>query len=190
MNEETHVGERKLRRVSPAMMAAIAAGIVSACALAVSIYEAYLMREQQQAAVMPILEAWSFYAPDVGFGLNVANKGIGPALLKSVDVSLDGEPKSSWRQIYDEVLGGDAPSYSQSMITGNVLAPGERVTPFQFSPESEPAILWRGSERVSLRICFCSVFDQCWEHRLDNLRSGVPRTEEIEECRVDRESHF
>lgn len=172
------------------LLAAFAAGFVGVCALGVSVYEAYLMRQQQQAAVMPILEAWSSYGSESGFSINVANKGLGPAFLRSVSVTLDGQPKHDWIGVYQEVLGERPPGFSMSAVSGNVAAPGERVSMIAFSAGPEAGDIWRGSDRVGLTLCYCSVFDQCWEHRLEDVRSGVPRTEEVQGCRVDLDSNF
>ncbi len=191
MTKEQGTDERRPQgRMTASMLAAMAAGVVSISALGVSIYEAYLMREQQQAAVMPILEAWSYISESDGFGVNVANKGIGPARVMSVTVRLDGEPVRSWRVLYGELLGRDVPSFAMSMITGNVMAPGEIVTALSFEASADAVELWRGSDRVSLAICYCSVFEQCWLYLLEDLQAGVPETEEVRGCEAVEETHF
>jgi hypothetical protein len=176
--------------IETSLIAAIAAGVVGLSALGVSVYEAYLMREQQRASVWPIVEAWSFHMSESGFGVSVANKGIGPALLRSVDVSVDGVRKHSWQQLYGELLGTDSLRYNMSAISGNVLAAGEMLTIFSVSPDDGSKAFHEVSENVSFEICYCSVFEQCWVYQLDNLKMAVPRTEEIDACTVDLESGF
>lgn len=178
------------RRLDTSLLTALAAGVVGFSALGVSVYEAYLMREQQRASVWPIVEAWSFHMSEEGFGVNVANKGIGPALLRSVELSVEGRPKHSWTQLFGDLLGTESLSYSMAAISGNVLAAGEALTIFQVTPEYNSKAYHDASERVSLRICYCSVFDECWVLRLDNLKAGVPRTEKADECAIDPDSAF
>ncbi len=51
----TEESSRK-KAIQPEMMVAVSAVLVGICALAVSLYEAQLMREEQRSAVLPILE--------------------------------------------------------------------------------------------------------------------------------------
>jgi hypothetical protein len=110
------------------------------------------MRMESRAAVLPILESWSFRGGE-GFGINVANKGIGPALIRSVEAARDGTPAESWPDLYGGVLEVDVPGFSTAMITGNVMMPGEAVTVLQVEPGEPAMVLWRSSDRVSMRIC-------------------------------------
>lgn len=172
-----------VRLPSASMVTAIAAGVISLSALGVSLYEAYLMRVDSRAAVMPILETWSFHGGE-GFGIKVANKGIGPALIRSVESSRDGTAATSWPDLYVGVLDGEEPDFSMAMITGNVLLPGEVVTVIQVEPGESARLLWRSGDRVLIRICYCSVYEDCWAQTLDNVRAGVPRTERVDNCEV------
>ncbi|UCC73159.1 MAG: hypothetical protein JSV86_00920 [Gemmatimonadota bacterium] len=182
--------ERLERRFPNAsMITAIAAGIISISALGVSLYEAYLMRLESRAAVLPILESWSSYGSE-GFGINVANKGIGPALIRSVQLFRDGTAAGSWADVYGDMLEGGMPRFSMAMITGNVMMPGEIVAAIQVEPGEAATHLWRNSERVSMKICYCSVYEDCWTQSLDNVRAGIPRTEEAAQCEVVEQGRF
>src|SRR6266478_9506739 len=69
---------------------AVIATFVGLCALCVSGYTAYIQRQQVRAAVWPILQFGSSNAPDIHFTL--ANKGVGPAIIRNVIVKVDGQP--------------------------------------------------------------------------------------------------
>lgn len=174
---------------SASMVTAIAAGIISLSALGVSLYEAHLMRMESRAAVLPILETWSFHGGE-GFGINVANKGIGPALIRSVEPSRDGTAAQSWADLYAGVLEGEEPGFSMAMITGNILMPGEVVTVIRVEPGDGSRLLWRSGDQVSMRICYCSVYEDCWTQTLDNVRAGIPRIEKVARCEAALESRF
>src|SRR5438046_1878347 len=68
---------------------ALIATFVGLCALCVSGYTAYVQRQQVRAAVWPILEFDSGNGP-IRFIL--ANKGVGPAIIKHVIVRVDDHP--------------------------------------------------------------------------------------------------
>lgn len=174
---------------SASMATAIAAGIVSLSALGVSVYEARLMRMDSRNAVLPILESWSSHGGE-GFGIHVANKGIGPALIRSAGFSRDGAAAGSWAELYAGVLEGAQPEFSMAMITGNVLLPGEVVSVLEVEPGESARLLWRSGDRISMKICYCSVYEDCWTQTLDNLRAGIPRTESVARCEVAAEPRF
>src|SRR5512133_1214051 len=81
---------------------AVIATLVGLCALCVSAYTAYMQRQQVRAAVWPILEFDSANGP-IHFIL--ANKGVGPAIIKNVIVKVDGEPVRNWRKALEKILG-------------------------------------------------------------------------------------
>src|SRR6476659_9362378 len=93
--------KRSTRRVS--RYETIIATFVGFLALCVSGYTAYMQRQQVRAAVWPILEFDSSNAPDIHFTL--ANKGVGPAIIRHVIVRVDGQPVRNWREAMEKLLG-------------------------------------------------------------------------------------
>src|SRR5205823_4859141 len=116
---------REMRRAS--RYDAVIATLVGVCALCVSAYTAYVQRQQVRAAVWPILEFDSSNAPDIHFTL--ANKGVGPAIIRQIIVKVDGQPVRNWMEVVDKILG---PGYlaSESDMNGYVFAAGESRTGF------------------------------------------------------------
>src|SRR5947207_14949626 len=83
--------EKETRRAS--RYDAVIATFVGFLALCVSAYTAYVQRQQVRAAVWPILEFDSSNAPDIHFTL--ANKGVGPAIIRHVVMEVDGRDRKS-----------------------------------------------------------------------------------------------
>src|SRR5436305_13070758 len=96
------------------------ATLVGLCALCVSAYTAYVQRQQVRAAVWPILEFDSSNAPDIHFTL--ANKGVGPAIIRNVIVRVDGQPVRNWKEALERTLGPGEHLGSESDMRGHVLA--------------------------------------------------------------------
>src|SRR4051812_36288385 len=103
----------------------IVATLVGVSALFVSGYTAYVQRQQVRAAVWPILEFSTSNDPTIRLTLD--NKGIGPAIVRHVRVTVDGEPVRNWYEALQKMLGPGKHSYSQSTISGHVLAAGESM---------------------------------------------------------------
>jgi hypothetical protein len=141
-------------------MTAIASGFVALIALAVSTYNVVLQRQQLRAQTWPHLE-WS-YSDGEGdkFTFSLANTGTGPAQIKSVLVTFDGKPVSTWREVVTQV----APSlkHGYSSVGGRVLGAGVEISPLTLTPhpskDEEAALL----KRFDVQLCYCSVLGDCW----------------------------
>src|SRR6267378_1643728 len=81
---------------------AVIATLIGLLAVCVAAYTAYMQRQQVRAAVWPILEFDSSNAPDIHFTL--ANKGVGPALIRHVIVKVDGQPVKNWDEAMKKLL--------------------------------------------------------------------------------------
>ena len=149
----------------------IIATFVGVCALCVSAYTAHVQRQQVRAAVWPILEFDTSNAPDIHFTL--ANKGVGPAIIRHVIVKVDGQPVRNWKEALGRILGPGEHLLSESDMRGHVLAAGESMT--VFTPrdaennllnfdKSNP--LWvkmnKDRGRVAVEICYSSTLGECW----------------------------
>ena len=153
---------------------AVIATFVGVCALCVSAYTAHVQRQQVRAAVWPILEFDSSNAPDIHFTL--ANKGVGPAIIRHVIVRVDGQQVRNWKEALGRILGPGEHLFSESDMSGHVFAAGESMTPLTpRDPENNPLNfdksnpLWvkmnKDRLRVSVEICYCSTLGECWTLR-------------------------
>jgi len=150
---------------------AIIATFVGVCALCVSAYTAHVQRQQVRAAVWPILEFDTSNAPDIHFTL--ANKGVGPAIIRHVIVKVDGQPVRNWKEALERILGPGEHLLSESDMRGHVLAAGESMTVFTPRDAENNLLnfdksnrLWvkmnKDRGRVAVEICYSSTLGECW----------------------------
>ena len=176
---------------------AVIATLVGLCALCVSAYTAYVQRQQVRAAVWPILEFDSSNAPDIHFTL--ANKGVGPAIIRHVIVKVDGQPVRNWKEALGRILGPGEHLFSESDMSGHVFAAGESMTPLTpRDPENNPLNfdksnpLWvkmnKDRLRVSVEICYCSTLEECWTLRASGLTPST--TTETRRCPTPSATSF
>jgi hypothetical protein len=168
---------------------AIIATLIGLLAVSVSAYTAYMQRQQVRAAVWPILEFDSSNAPNIHFIL--ANKGVGPALIRQVIVKVDDHPVKNWREAMEKLLGPGEHLFSESDMSFHVLAAGESRTVLTFhDPENNPLNYDRSNPlwvkinkerlRVSVEICYCSTLGECWTLRASGLAPST--TTESRRC--------
>lgn len=136
---------------------------VSVATLVVYLYQARMMREQQHAAIWPYLE--SYYSNLGDYHLAVKNKGVGPALVQKVEMSLDGKPLADNRALAEAVMGpGSEVDYQSSALDRRVLAPGEEVVYFRI-PDPAAAKAFQAREKghdFKIKITYCSVYGDRW----------------------------
>jgi hypothetical protein len=112
-------------RASASRYEAIIATLVGVSALCVSAYTAHVQREQVRAAVWPILEYSTSNGPMIRFTLD--NKGVGPAIIRHVMITVDGTAVPNWTEVLQKLLGPSPHHFSQSNLNGHVLSAGESM---------------------------------------------------------------
>jgi hypothetical protein len=174
------VPEEKQRRTA-SLYETLIATFIALLAVCVAGYTAYMQRQQVRAAVWPILEFDTSNGPDIHF--TVANKGVGPAIIRHVIVRVDDQPVKNWKELLDKLLGPGEHHFSESDINGHVFAPNESMDVFTprdldmntLTDRSNP--LWiqlnKDRGRVSVEICYSSTLGECWTLRANGLKPGT-----------------
>lgn len=172
------------------------ATFIALVAVCVAGYTAYMQRQQVRAAVWPILEFDSSNGPDIHFTLS--NKGVGPAIIRHVIVKVDGQPAKNWNAVLDKLIGPGKHRFSESDMSGHVLAPNESMTVFTpLDVEGNPLTdrsnpLWaemnKDRGRVSVEICYSSTLGECWTLHASGLAAGT--TTECRHCPTSSDISF
>lgn len=159
------------KRIKTEAFAAVTAIIVSACALGVSFYEVRIMRAQQKTSVWPHVEIGQQYDGE-GFALEANNKGVGPALVKSLKVSVDGKRVNSLSQLLDTILGeGHGIGWSNSTVhnvNGKVLEAGYNMPMVRFKWNKKARELSDNLERIKIEMIYASIYEDCWKLTFDS----------------------
>lgn len=179
------------RRVQWDALAAIIASFIGFLALLVAGYTAYIQRytaniqaEQVRAQVWPNLIAGN---DDNDLSLIVYSKGVGPAIVRSAQIWVDGKPQTDWRHALD-ALGMKHPiTFSQSTINPAVVSPGENVRIIKFD-DKDVYRQFRAaavSKHMAIAICYCSTLGECWQYRdahLVGFKQGPLQVTPIKQC--------
>jgi hypothetical protein len=174
------VPEEKERR-GASRYDAIIATFVGFLALCVSGYTAYMQRQQVRAAVWPILEFDSSNGP---IRFTLANKGVGPAIIKHVILKVDDQPVKNWTEALEKILGPGYHPGEESDMSGRVFAAGESTNVFTPHDEAQNPIpfdksnpLWAkldtGRGQITVEICYCSTLGECWTLRAGGMSPGT-----------------
>ncbi|HEX6559516.1 MAG TPA: hypothetical protein VF021_08635 [Longimicrobiales bacterium] len=165
-------------------LSAIIASLIGLLALCVSGYTAYIQREQVRAQVWPNLIAGN---DDNDLSLIVYSKGVGPAIVRSAQIWVDGKAQSDWHHVLD-ALGMKRPvTFSESTINPDVVSPGENVRIIKFEDKD----LYRQfraaavAKHMAIAICYCSTLGECWNYRdahLVGFKQGPLEVKPVDQC--------
>jgi hypothetical protein len=159
----------------------IIATFIALLAVGVAGYTAYMQRQQVRAAVWPILEFDSSNGP---IRFTLANKGVGPAIIKHVILKVDNRPVKNWAEVLEKILGPGYHPGEESDMSGRVFAAGESIAVFTPHDEAQNPIpfdksnpLWAKLDtdrsRVTVEICYWSTLGECWTLRGGGLTAGT-----------------
>ena len=107
--------------------------------------------------------------------LKAANEGVGPAKIMTAEVLVDGRPVQSLDALLDACCGpGDHADLYSSSLEGRMVRPGDSVAfvDYRETPGNRSRLLAldvaRLADRVETRLCYCSVFNDCWLAQSDD----------------------
>lgn len=156
-------------------IAAIIAALIGLLAIFISGYTAWNVRQQTRAQVWPYLELGesdSLPTDKLGGeshgGLLVAiNKGVGPAIVRSVVVRVDGKPQPDWPHVFAALGFHSRLPHSMSSFNRSVLSPGEQLDFMTIVGQKD----WlrfksRLGSDIVIRVCYCSTLGECWTSAL------------------------
>jgi hypothetical protein len=175
----SHTGHRRLD-----IVLGLSAMFVSLISLVVAVEHGRTMERMADAnARMVDATSWPFIefgdhnADEQGnsaFRLELTNDGIGPARIETFELWWDGKP-ISWGGALVQACCTTTPTETDevkaSIMSGAIAAPrilraGEHVDFFTVAggPANTDLLSKLDGERskITTRICYCSVFDQCW----------------------------
>jgi hypothetical protein len=174
-HHETSKASNARRRSIVDRIVSGSAMFVALSSLAIALYEVRMMREHDRISVWPYVTAFNSDSGGI-YTFNVSNAGIGPAVIESFEIHVDGKPRKNWGEVIDALgidIGGTPSSYS-SFGKGTVLLPGARSALLSIGPGLGGAAFHRASQpRMHPRICYCSLYEQCW--LLDETQDSRPQ---------------
>lgn len=171
-------------------MAAVIAALIGLLSLIVAGYTAYvqrytanIQREQVRAQVWPRIGIGN---DDNNQSIMLYSKGVGPAIIRSAQVFVDGHPQPDWAHVL-EALGLPAHGFSQSDLNRNVLSPGEQVPIIHIRDrDSYDRFKSAAESRLTLvKVCYCSTLGECWmysDHHVVGYKSLAQLVKPIDRC--------
>ena len=100
--------------------------------------------------------------------LSVANQGIGPADIRSVQVKVDGRPVKTIAELLHACCATrNYSGITTSTLLGFMERPAQVIDYLSLREADNPELFRlletaRRARRIETDLCYCSVFDDCW----------------------------
>lgn len=148
--------------------------LINIITVSVYMYQAKIMREQLHSSSWPYLEWLLIFNEEQGLKLELTNNGVGPALIKEVDVKLNGasiNPDS----LFVELIGTDYFPHVTSRVKNRVLSPQNSIRPFQIiNPEwAQKIFIKLDSSKFQFFVCYESIYGDKWTSIGTDVVEGV-----------------
>lgn len=195
--ERAEIRAARRARIQLDRVLSLAAAFVAVCALAVSVYQTKIMREQQRASAWPRLDLPQSTSATT-YGRLVQNQGLGPALVRSVEITYDGRHMRDWNAVTAAVFGDSAERVfardsalaieTNTVARGSVILPGATVSHIRVHSAAVAPLLARlASGRLRTAICYCSLYGECWRvTQDDDADDPMP----VDACEADPARQF
>ena len=140
---------------------------IAVLALYAALTESAAVRQQTAAAVWPFVQLMleNYDTGDAaGFSLAFTNAGVGPARMRDVRVSIDGNVTRNWSELVASVDGDSGAAINRNFISDRVIRPDETVVIFSTKNAdlARKLVAAVSKPRGALNFCYCSIFDECW----------------------------
>ncbi len=170
--ETTPIAKKSFNRSD---LISIIALVLSIGAFGVALYEANILKQQQEimlsqqkASIWPYLKIKQGFSVDessVQSSIGIENKGLGPASISDYKLTINGDVAESYTdglKKIKEILKREDVIYSLASDP-DIIASGE-VHEFLkiIIPDPTVSLLTISKIKIELELCYCSVYDDCW----------------------------
>jgi hypothetical protein len=171
------------RTVTREIIIACVALLISGLTAAGSLLQTHVIAQQLSSQVWPYVTIAST-ASRTRLEMNVDNDGLGPAVVESFVVMVDGRPQHDILAAVRALVGRQKLTGKFSELDLSALSPGQVLRPesttmlLRMTNERlVPVLVPQISARVSARLCYCSIVNTCWSLYLpEHLKSARPQT--------------
>jgi hypothetical protein len=178
------------------LIVAVSVVMISVVSLFVAVEQSRIQRQTLEASVLPVIQYgtgnYDLERDDWSMTLNFTNTGLGPAELRYLGLSWDGEaiidtseflarccvpdriPEDQRLAFVHSAFRNGQMAFLFDSVQGRYFAPQESVDYIEFRRPDETTqpdgyAVWQALDSVRhdirVEICYCSVFDNCWISR-------------------------
>jgi hypothetical protein len=182
---------RTVRGLRFDLVIAVCALLISTLATGASWWQARVLQAQTRVLQEQLgAQVWPYVSVSEGYNhdtaeIDIANDGLGPAVLRSAIVFVNGTPRSNFVDLMHAILGphiiaraphGEKMNISVNDVSvGTVLRPSESTTILALTSKTYAKKFIAAFPRTSFRVCYCAIIPgKCWLSDSASTRDPQP----------------
>ena len=146
------------------LLIALCALFVSCLAAGAAVYQGHLIASQLSVTVWPYVTVRES-SSNTYVEVDVQNVGLGPAIIQTAALYVDGKPQpslsTSLRELGFAAKHGATVTFT-NLGPGSVIQPGGSVSLLRVDSKQFAALAGAAQRRTRIEICYCSMLQQCW----------------------------
>jgi hypothetical protein len=173
-----------LKTIRIELLIATLALLASAAASIATVIQTRQVADQWSASVWPYLTIENTLS-DNSFRIDVINEGLGPAIVQSAALFVDGKRQADWRDAFRAIVEKDRrhvkePSSVSEHDFGStsVVRAGESVQIIAVATDVGRDFRTGNLPVPDLSVCYCSILQQCWT--VDSVPPQQPKS--VHDC--------
>ena len=136
--------------------------IIAICAFSLTLWQSIVIKNYNRISVRPLVTISGSKNQD-GSGWKMGNSGFGPALVKWFEVTVEGKTIKDWKEFGKELgMPDNFTHYYWVPSSNTAIPPREPMNLFWVLPGDTDTILRTNEKAITMRICYCSVYNECW----------------------------
>lgn len=192
IDPERHVEPRKIGHIWFDAGITIAIFLVSISSLIVAIVHSRTLERMADAnARLVEANSWPFLHYETSNGqtitMSIVNDGVGPAKIEAIEVKWAGRARRDGLEFLRACCAftPNTAIIGYALISGKVLRAGQSIDILGLPRTAADDTAWklfdhaRLNRALSINVCYCSVFDQCW---LADIARFSLRPREVDRC--------
>jgi hypothetical protein len=155
------------RGIRTDLVIAVCALLVSALATGASWWQSRVVAQQLSSQVWPYLTISTTYDPQY-VAVEIDNDGLGPAIIRSTVLSIDGKPYANpalaFGRVFTTPKRGTYGAQISGLSPGSVIRAGGSARLFRITAPwaARQFAAASGAGRFDVRLCYCSLLGNCW----------------------------
>jgi hypothetical protein len=141
--------------------------IIALCGLLLTIFQGSETRQYNRLSTKPFVDIELSLESD-GLGYFVKSGGLGPAIVKWIDVKVDGVSQEDWNSVALKLGLKGYFIQSWAPLEGSSFAPGTRTLMYKMLEGSTKELPKLNLNRLQINLCYCSVYGNCWLAIIDD----------------------
>ena len=174
--EDQNQTEKKTEKRDIGLWIGIMAIVINIITVSVYMYQAHIMQEQQHASAWPYVEWLPSFNEETYF-IEITNNGIGPAILKQVEIQLDGKPLTNIDSLFKQLIGTAYFPHLTSTVQNRVLPSGKSIRLFQIDDDKWAHAVFNKMQQheFNMSICYASIYGETWRSEGINVVKSACR---------------